>query len=188
MKPEERLMFARTPRLLLRPGWIEDAPALAQAIAHEDVAFKLARLPWPYRVADAQWFLGLERGEADVNFLIFLRSDAEPQLIGGIGIHDDETGEPEIGYWIAPGHWGKGYATEAGRAVMDIARNGLRLPKLVSGHFVDNPASGTVLRKLGFAPTGQVVPRYNLARQQDVPCVLYEANLDPAADMRRIAA
>jgi RimJ/RimL family protein N-acetyltransferase len=184
-------MFARTPRLLLRPGWIDDAPALATAIAHEDVAFKLSRLPWPYNVADAQWFLGLERGQGDVNFLIFLRSAAVPQLVGGIGILDDETGQPEIGYWIAPAHWGQGYATEAGRAVMDIARNGLRLPRLVSGHFIDNPASGRVLRKLGFTPTGQVVPRLSLARGQDVPCVLYAADLEAESgggDMRQTLA
>lgn len=174
-------MFARTERLLLRPGWIDDANALTQAIAHKDVAFKLARLPWPYRVADAEWFLGLERSAGDVSFLIFLRSDAAPVLIGGIGIHPDENGAPEIGYWLTPGQWGQGYATEAGRTVMNIARYGLRLPRLVSGHFIDNPASGHVLRKLGFTPTGQVVPRLCLARGQEVPCALYEAELTGAA-------
>ena len=170
-------MFARTERLLLRPGWLDDAEALTHAIAHEAVAYKLARLPWPYRVADAQWFLGVERGAGDISFLIFLRSEAAPALIGGIGIHPDENGAPEIGYWLSPDHWGRGYATEAGRAVMNIARYGLRLPKLVSGHFVDNPNSGNVLLKLGFVPTGQVVPRLCLARGQELPCALYEADL-----------
>ena len=174
-------MFARTPRLLLRPGWPEDAPALAKAIAHEDVAFKLARLPWPYGIADAQWFLERDRSQGDASFLIFVRSSAAPELIGGVGIHADENGDPEIGYWLSPDHWGQGYATEAGRAVMNIARYGLRLPKLVSGHFVDNPASGHVLRKLGFTPTGQIVPRLCVARGQEVPCALYEAELADAA-------
>jgi RimJ/RimL family protein N-acetyltransferase len=138
---------------------------------------KLARLPWPYTIADAQWFLELDRGAGDVSFLVFLRGSREPLLIGGIGIHDDESGAPEIGYWIAPDHWGHGYATEAGRAVMDIARHGLRLPRLVSGHFIDNPASGRVLRKLGFTPTGQVINRFSLARGVVVPCALYAATL-----------
>ena len=183
-------MFARTERLLLRPGWIEDAPALTQAVAHEDIAMKLARLPWPYTIADAQWFLGLERMSRDVSFLIFLRTAAAPTLIGGIGIHPDEGGGPEIGYWIAPDQWGQGYATEAGRAVMDIARHGLRLPRLVSGHFIDNPASGRVLRKLGFMPTGQVVNRMSLARGHEVPCALYAADLEggTAADPGRALA
>ena len=42
-------MFARTERLLLRPGWAEDAPALARAIADEQVVRNLATAPWPYR-------------------------------------------------------------------------------------------------------------------------------------------
>ncbi|MFM2099570.1 MAG: hypothetical protein RLZZ366_1109 [Pseudomonadota bacterium] len=182
-------MFARTPRLLLRPGWIEDAPALAENIAHESVAFKLARLPWPYTVSHAEQFLGLERRASDANFLILARTHGEPRLIGGIGLHDQD-GETEIGYWLAPAYWGLGFATEAGRAVMDIARDSLRLRRLVSGHFVDNPASGNVLRKLGFRPTGRIVPRFNVARGQEVPCVLYATELgkgdrdDADTDMR----
>ena len=46
-------MFARTPRLLLRPGFPEDAPALAAAIADEAIARNLANVPWPYRMRDA---------------------------------------------------------------------------------------------------------------------------------------
>ena len=38
-------MFARTKRLTLRPGWPEDAAAIAQAIGHEEVVTKLSRVP-----------------------------------------------------------------------------------------------------------------------------------------------
>ena len=55
-------MFALTPRLTLRPGWPEDAPALARAIGHEPVVRNLSRAPWPYGVADAAAFLALPRG------------------------------------------------------------------------------------------------------------------------------
>ena len=175
-------MFARTERLLLRPGWVDDAPALTDAIAHESVAHKLARLPWPYSVDDARWFLGQDRAEGDANFLIFARTQGVPKLIGGIGLHPDDEGETEIGYWIAPPYWGLGFATEAGRAVVSIARHTLRLPKLVSGHFVDNPASGNVLRKIGFKPTGRVANRMSLARGKETPCVLYALDLSDADD------
>ena len=173
-------MFARTERLLLRPGWAEDAPALASAIAHETVAFKLARLPWPYTVADAQWFLGLDRTEGDANFLIFERTSAEPQLIGGIGIDRHPEGS-EIGYWLAPEYWGRGFATEAGRAVVALARDSLRIERLVSGHFVDNPASGRVLRKLGFEPTGMVEMRECRSLGKAMPCATYALDLAPMA-------
>jgi RimJ/RimL family protein N-acetyltransferase len=172
-----REMFARTERLMLRPGWIDDALPLRNAIAHEDVAFTLARLPWPYTLGDAQWFLSQDRRASEANFLIFERGVFQPQLIGGIGIHDHD-GAPEIGYWIAPSHWGKGYATEAGRAVVEIARSALRLPRLTSGHFADNPASGSVLRKLGFTPTGQTEMRMCLARGRERACVLYQKDFE----------
>jgi RimJ/RimL family protein N-acetyltransferase len=47
-------MFVRTDRLLLRPGWIEDAPALARALGDEAIARNTAHIPWPYTVADAE--------------------------------------------------------------------------------------------------------------------------------------
>jgi RimJ/RimL family protein N-acetyltransferase len=169
-------MFARTERLLLRPGWPEDALALRNAIAHEMVAMKLAKLPWPYTLGDAQWYLGRDWPGHEATFLIFARTDGEPRLIGGAGLHDQD-GEMEIGYWIEPSHWGKGFATEAGRAVVEIARKSLKLPRLVSGHFVDNPASGRVLRKLGFQPTGRIVNRMSLARGKEAPCALYALDL-----------
>jgi RimJ/RimL family protein N-acetyltransferase len=174
-------MFARTERLLLRPGWIDDAPALTRAIAHENVAMKLARLPWPYTTADARTFLSLPRKQGDASFLILRRSEGAPEIIGGCGLHDQD-GETEIGYWLTPSMWGQGFATEAGRAVIQIARHSLRLGRLVSGHFVDNPASGRVLHKLGFKPTGKIVPRRCLARGEDVPCALYALDLGGGAE------
>ncbi len=182
-------MFAITERLLLRPGWTEDAPVLHAAINDEAVTMKLARVPWPYALEDAQNFLALPRAPGEASFLIFDRHKGSAGLIGGIGIHDQD-GEPEIGYWIARDHWGKGYATEAGRAVIQIARHTLRYKRLVSGHFADNPASGKVLRKLGFRTTGKIEPRLSVARGADVPCVLVEMDLDapengPDPAMRR---
>jgi RimJ/RimL family protein N-acetyltransferase len=172
-------VFARTERLLLRPGWEDDALPLRDAIAHESVALKLARLPWPYTLECARDFLRLERAEGEANFLIFKRTSEAPKLIGGIGIAAlEEDGQPEIGYWITPSEWGKGYVTEAGRAVINAARHTLKLPRLVSGHFADNPASGRVLMKLGFKPTGKVEDRLCLAQGKARPCVLYALEFD----------
>jgi RimJ/RimL family protein N-acetyltransferase len=172
-------MFARTHRLTLRPGWPEDAPALAAAIGHESVVRMLARVPWPYSVADAARFLARERSVTDVHLLILAHEGGRPRLIGAIGIAPDEDSH-EIGYWLSPDAWGRGYATEAGRAMLGIARHALGLKHLVSGHFADNPASGRVLAKLGFRPSGRVVPRYSAGRGEDVPCRLVELDLAEA--------
>lgn len=147
-------MFARTKRLTLRPGWPEDAPVLAQAIAHEQVAFKLSRLPWPYTEAHALEWLSTPKSGTDVTLLIFAHEQPTARLVGGIGLHPTEGDGIEIGYWLTPSAWGRGYATEAGHAVLGMAQHALGLRRLVGRHFLDNPASGKVLRKLGFRPTG----------------------------------
>jgi RimJ/RimL family protein N-acetyltransferase len=157
-------MFARTERLLLRPGWVEDAPALFDAIADERIVRNLASAPWPYRLDDAEAFLATERKPDQVNFLIFRRMPGETRLVGSIGFGRTPDGNREFGYWIARPFWGRGYATEAGRAVLKLARDSLRLPRLHSGHFLDNPASGRVLEKLGFRPTGVIAPRFSVGR------------------------
>lgn len=162
-------MFARTQRLTLRPGWPEDAPALAAAIAHESVVTRLSRVPWPYTHADAQQFLGLAWQTPGPRFLIVDPANGD-QPIGCIGIHD-EFAVPEFGYWLTPNAWGRGYATEAGHAVLAIARDGLRLPKLRATWFVGNTASGRVLAKLGFRPTSRIVKQFSIALGCDVDAV-----------------
>ncbi len=173
-------MFARTQRLLLRPGFPEDAPALAAAMGDEQVVRNLARVPWPYGLVDAQSFLA---GPADLflpSCLITERTASAPLLVGGCGLHRRESGAVELGYWIARPHWGRGIATEAARAVIEIAR-AVRLPALEAGHFLDNPASGRVLEKLGFSPTGIIAPRFCMGRGEELPARLYRLKLAATA-------
>ncbi|MEY4269749.1 MAG: hypothetical protein RLZZ58_965 [Pseudomonadota bacterium] len=170
-------MFARTPRLLLRPGWAEDAPALAAAIGDEAVVRNLATAPWPYGVREADDFLALPHDAALPNFLLFQRTAGAPRLIGGCGIGTSPLGGLELGYWIARPYWGLGYATEAARHLVAIAR-ALRLPRLTAGHFADNPASGRVLQKAGFRPTGQIAQRFSQARGGPAPTVLFAEETD----------
>ena len=180
-------MFARTRRLTLRPGWPEDAPALAHAIAHEAVIAKLARAPWPYAVSDADAFLAQPRAGHDPRFLIETMEAGAPRLIGGIAI--DPDGEThQLGYWLTPDAWGRGLATEAGEAVIAMARHALGLRRLGAFHFVDNPASGRVLTKLGFRPTGRIEPRASLGRGGEAPAVLLELDLEDRCAPMPLAA
>ena len=176
-------MFARTPRLLLRPGFPEDAPALAHAIGDLAIVRNLSVVPWPYTVRDAEAFLAGPRDPVLPSFLIFERTDGAPQLVGSCGLGRRPSGAVELGYWIARACWGRGLASEAGRALIDIART-LRLARIEASHFIDNPASARVLDKLGFESTGIVAPRMNCARGEEVPARLMRLRLseDAAAD------
>jgi len=174
-------MFARTPRLTLRPGWPEDAPALVEAIAHEPVVTMLARAPWPYTREDAEAFLALPSHGHSPRLMILAHEGPDTRLIGGIGLTRDDSGH-EFGYWLTPDAWGRGYATEAARAVLAMARHALGLRHVHAGHYLDNPGSGRVLRKLGFRETG-VELRPCRARGGDVPGVAYALDLAPAQAM-----
>jgi RimJ/RimL family protein N-acetyltransferase len=165
-------MFVRTDRLLLRPGWIEDAPALARALGDEAIARNTAHIPWPYTVADAEAYLAADHRPHAPVCLVFARTAMAPRLIGGVGLHADDQGH-ELGYWIARPYWGLGFATEAASALLRTARQSLKIGPIHSGHFADNPASGRVLRKLGFRPTGRTVQRHSLARGGPATCVLF---------------
>lgn len=173
-------MFARTERLLLRPSWPEDATALYEAIADENIVRNLARAPWPYTAEDAAWFLAKQQPAMFPNFMLLLRTDGAPKLIGSCGLAE-LRGDVELGYWVAREHWGQGFAAEAAKAVVGIAK-ALGHKKLVSGHFTDNPASGRVLRKIGFRPLGRIEKRFSVGRGEEVSCALFELPLAAKAD------
>ena len=177
-------MFARTKRLTLRPGWPEDAEPLAQAIGHASVIMRLSNVPWPYTVDDARAYLARPVGTTEPIFLVDAHEGGAPTLVGSIGLHVLE-GAHEIGYWFTPRAWGCGYATEAGRAVVAIARHALPITRLRSRYHRDNPASGRVLGKLGFRPTGEIRSVPSLAQGRPVETVMVE--YDPAGRHRPAA-
>lgn len=168
-------MFARTERLLLRPSWPEDAAALYEAISDEEIVRNLASAPWPYTRTEASRFAAVDHSNIFPSFLLMLRTDDAPQLIGSCGL-GDRQGSAELGYWISKPYWGQGYAVEAAKAVVGIAKT-LGHSKLVAGHFTNNPASGRVLRKVGFRPLGRVEQRFSAGRGREDCAALFELAL-----------
>lgn len=167
-------MFLRTERLFLRPPWIEDAPRIARAIGHEAVVRMLSRVPWPYREEHAREWIATPRDPRLPSLLVTLPGEGG-RIVGCCGLHD-EGGQAEVGYWIEPGSWGRGYATEALRGLVSLARAaGHR--RLVSRHAFDNPASGRVLRKAGFRPTGRCLTIHSLGRDAQLEAPEYALDL-----------
>lgn len=184
-------MFHRSERLLLRPIWPEDWQGVLAGIADKDIVRNLARAPWPYREDDARAFTTLAIDPAYPRFLITRACDA--QVVGCIGI--DPLSEAlegcavpvEMGYWIARPFWGQGIATEAGEAVLRIAHT-LGYRTVVASHFIDNPASGRVLEKLGFVPTGRIAARHSCARGESADTIEFVRQIEPAIVMAKRAA
>jgi RimJ/RimL family protein N-acetyltransferase len=182
-------MFLRTERLFLRPAWLEDAPEITRAIGQEPVVRMLSRVPWPYREEHARTWIETTKDLRLPTLLVTL-PDEGGRIVGCCGLHEDE-GRIEVGYWIDPECWGRGYATEALRGVLSLARV-IGHRRIVSRHAADNPASGRVLRKAGFRPTGRARAFHSLGRSARVDAPEYALDLSdvegPQDAPMRIAA
>jgi [ribosomal protein S5]-alanine N-acetyltransferase len=73
-------------------------------------------------------------------------------LIGfcGVGYWRDAP-DPEIGWWLACRHWGRGLATEAGRVALRDAFERVRLDRIISVAMAGNTASTRIMQKLGLS-------------------------------------
>lgn len=153
----ETLREASTPvleteRLVLRAPQLEDAKTVAALANDRRIAENAARIPHPYKLADAKdWISGTGTRPGERTFLITLASGA---IIGACGLELRESPVPELGYWLGVPHWGKGYATEAVRALIDHAFTDLDHEALNAGARVTNPSSRRVLEKCGFQWVG----------------------------------
>lgn len=170
-------MFIRSERLFLRPGWPEDWEELLARIDDDAVVRHLARAPWPCTAEAVREFAGRPQDPRLPHFFVTLPTSlASAEIIGGAGLYRSEEGV-ELGYWIARDHWNRGYATEATRAVLGLART-LGHRRVSASQFLDNPASARVLRKAGFCPTGEVRQRERLATGTRAPAAIHAIRLD----------
>ena len=105
---------------------------------------------------------------------IFLLHNDEHVGCCGLRPYDQARGVLELGFHIRSRHWGRGYATEAARAVIVHAFERLGVSGLFAGHNPRNRASRHLLGKLGFRythhelyePTGLEHPCYLLTYEE----------------------
>ncbi len=147
---ERSIPVLETERLALRAPRHEDVKAITVLANDRRIAENTARIPHPYGVGDAEQFIAsANKRDGEANFVILIGDT----LIGACGI--DPRGDGlEFGYWLGVPYWGRGYATEAGRAMIDHAFGDLGQETLQAGARVTNPASRRVLEKCGFQWTG----------------------------------
>jgi len=178
----------KTKRLRLRQLRMSDATRVARFCGDPQVGRNLAMTPLPYLETAAEgWIMTLAARRPLRRDFVYGVDLAGEGLIGCIGAHQVSgvrrqlservaladtrhlTSDTcyEVGYWFGRPYWGKGFATEALQALM---RDAQALSALEAGHFVDNPASGRVLSKSGFAYTGETRPLFSMARGQCAPC------------------
>ena len=155
------MMFTplQTERLTLRFHVLSDIPALMPLIGAREVAATTLRIPHPYTEADAQDFIAgaqedLSSGSGLRLGIVLRESDT---LCGGVGLRiEPDHRRAELGYWIGVPYWGKGYATEAARALVKYGFETPQLHRIFASHFVNNSASARVLGKIGMRHEGSL--------------------------------
>ncbi len=147
---EDAVAVLQTERLTLRGPRRGDVKAIAALANDRRIAVNTARIPHPYGIADAEQFIAsVNKSHDEACFVVTL--DGAPIGVCGVDLREDGA---EIGYWLGVPYWGRGFATEAVRAVIDHAFGDLEHETLQSGARVSNPASRRVLEKCGFQWTG----------------------------------
>ena len=155
-----------TRRLVLRQPRPDDAARITRFINNFAVSGKLSRVPYPYKLSDAEWWLGTWRPDkppGETGFVIDLPGEG---LIGHCGFHPDVQGIV-IGYWLGEPFWNRGFMCEAAAAVIDWYFDVADVDHVGCGAFAFNKASLAVQKKLGFTEVG-TSRRHCLARNEDL--------------------
>jgi RimJ/RimL family protein N-acetyltransferase len=143
-----------TKRLNLRALHREDAAVIARDIGNYAVCKNLARVPYPYGLADALDFLDWIKSFDQRSLICGVELRSSANLIGVMSyLYEVETKTCELGYWLAEPHWGQGLGREAASAMVAHAFTETETPDLISAFHNDNPASGRILKSLGFVAT-----------------------------------
>jgi RimJ/RimL family protein N-acetyltransferase len=141
--------------LLLRPWLPEDAPAVFAACQDEQIQ-RWTLVPSPYSEQDAVEFVGGSEARWAAGTPSFAAVDAGTgHLLGSIGVVSHaETGDPEIGYWVAADARGRGVATRATVTVCGWLFEQQGATRVVWHAVVGNTVSRRAAEAAGFVVEG----------------------------------
>lgn len=156
-----------TARLKLLPPRLEDAPRMQRILQDLEVSKNLSRVPHPYPENGAIEYLERISGATDPFDQKFSIIDKDNQFCGmtGFGLQGEV---PQLGYYLDPLHWGKGYMSEACAAVIKWMFEVANPTYIKSGVFEHNPASLAIQKKFGFEEVGRST-LHCLAQNVDLP-------------------
>jgi RimJ/RimL family protein N-acetyltransferase len=166
-----------TARLILRRPVMSDAAAIFAAYAGDSEVTRFLGWPRHRSVHDTREFVRFSEHEwtrwPAGPYLILMRSDRT--LVGSTGLGFQSRDAAVTGYVLARHAWGRGYATEALAAMVDLARS-LSVARLFALCHPDHRPSQHVLEKCGFVldtAAARVVEFPNLPAAQQQPALCY---------------
>ena len=156
---QDEVFRLETRRLWLRWQAASDVPALQALMAVREVAEMTSSWPHPLPEGEAArrrlQANALNASGAGLVFAVVTKFDGA--VVGSMAVTAREGSSPVVGYAIAPGAWGRGFATEALQAAIDATFTLTREEAIEASVRVHNVASRRVLEKCGFAFVGSAL-------------------------------
>jgi RimJ/RimL family protein N-acetyltransferase len=157
MEPGKEQIIFTSERLLFRQHMMADMDAFCAMEQGPEVRRYVGGKPRTRKEAESRFVNGPLQPVNDRMAVRAIILKSENKHIGRCGVYPHYKPDGEIikdvgtlGFYIAHEYWGKGYATEAGRAFMHFGFNELKLKRIVATVEVGNAASVRVIEKLGF--------------------------------------
>jgi ribosomal-protein-alanine N-acetyltransferase len=179
VKAPERI---QTDRLVLRKPTLADAEAVFSRYASDPLVTKFMSWPRHLSINDTLAFLAFSNAEWEKWLAgpYLIESGDGRRLLGSTGFGFESPTLAETGYVLAVDAWGRGYATEALKAVVTVAREvGVR--RLHAHYHPENLRSVRVLQKCGFTEDSlarRIVWFPNLDSDQAVECPDYHRTFE----------
>jgi RimJ/RimL family protein N-acetyltransferase len=149
-----------TDRLILR-DYVESD--WKDVYAYQSDARYLRYYPWRTRTPDdvkefLRMFIQGQASSPRIKFQLAITLKTNTELIGSCGLRMEsaEAIQGDIGFELSPENWGKGYASEAARAIVDFGFCHLDLHRIWSQCIAENQKSARVLKKLGMTLEGRL--------------------------------
>ena len=155
-------IVVRTERLVLREWTVEDAHDF-MSLATDPEVMRYINDGIAYHQEDVLEFIDRmtttqsERGWSRWALQLREPTDGEPGgVIGLCGPGCTFAPDVEVGWWVHRQLWGRGLATEAGRAAVEYCFGTIGFPRLICCVHPENMRSLSVARKIGFAPHDEI--------------------------------
>ncbi len=164
-------------RFVLRPVRRSDAGLFALYAGDRRVAEATRSIPHPLPPGAEEGFVTRAIAHANGEDVWVMDGSATglSEVLGVISLKAMDRGQSEIGYWVAPGFWNAGFASEAVKALVEANPQGLRT--VFAEVFQDNPGSARVLTNAGFQYLGDA-ETFSVARDARVATWTYIRKLD----------
>ncbi|MBB4826308.1 RimJ/RimL family protein N-acetyltransferase [Sporosarcina luteola] len=157
MKFDKTAYSIQTDRLILRLFEKSDAQTVTRLCNNYNIYKSTLYLPYPYSLNDALVWIETHKKnfDEDCSYELAITDKDSGELFGAISLSNNQRFKNgEIAYWIGEEYWGRGYGTEAAKAIIDFAFQEKTLNKVFARYFKTNPASGRIMEKIGMEREG----------------------------------